>query len=316
MGKDKRTESEAEENNHNLSKGSYNYRMFSLFNRKFKITEAEPPNDVMHLFRQYGEGHHEMSAVHLRNFLIEHQNEADYSLQDAERIVAEVLQRRHHLTRYARNGLNLDDFFHFLLSDDLNGPINTQVHHDMCAPLSHYFIYTGHNSYLTGNQLSSDCSEVPIIKALQRGVRVIELDLWPNSAKDEVLVLHGRTLTTPVSLYKCLESIKDYAFVRSPYPVIITLEDHLTPELQEKVAEMVIQIFGDMLYYPESDSLVQLPSPELLKYRIMISTKPPKEYLESSGIKQKGTSPRNESEDDYDDEDDGIGTSETETCER
>lgn len=67
-----------------------------------------------------------------------------------------------------------------------------QVHHDMASPLQHYFIYTGHNSYLTGNQLSSDCSETPIIKALENGVRGIELDLWPNSAKDNVHVLHGR----------------------------------------------------------------------------------------------------------------------------
>ena len=66
-----------------------------------------------------------------------------------------------------------------------------QVHHDMTAPLSHYFIYTGHNSYLTGNQLSSESSAVPIIKALKGGVRVIELDLWPSS-KDDVHVLHGR----------------------------------------------------------------------------------------------------------------------------
>lgn len=66
-----------------------------------------------------------------------------------------------------------------------------QVHHDMTAPLSHYFVFTGHNSYLTGNQLSSGCSDVPIIKALKRGVRVIELDLWPNLSRDNVHVLHG-----------------------------------------------------------------------------------------------------------------------------
>ncbi|XP_028118530.1 uncharacterized protein LOC114316071 isoform X3 [Camellia sinensis] len=45
-----------------------------------------------------------------------------------------------------------------------------------------------------GNQLRSDCSDVPIIQALQRGVRVFELDIWPNSTKDNVNVLHGRKL--------------------------------------------------------------------------------------------------------------------------
>jgi hypothetical protein len=49
-----------------------------------------------------------------------------------------------------------------------------------------------------------------------------------------------RTLTTPVSLIKCLRSIKKHAFVASPYPVIITLEDHLPSQLQEKVAKVFL----------------------------------------------------------------------------
>ncbi|XP_022744257.1 phosphoinositide phospholipase C 6-like isoform X2 [Durio zibethinus] len=247
MGKEKKNE--------NVDNGSYNYKMFNFFNRKFKINEVEPPADVKKAFAGFTDGASHMTAEQLKWFLVVHQGEVDSTLEDAERIIEQVVNRRHHVTRFARHSLNLDDFFHFLFFDDLNGPIKTQVHHDMTAPLSHYFIYTGHNSYLTGNQLSSDCSEVPIIKALQRGVRVIELDLWPSSTKDEILVLHGRTLTTPVSLIKCLMSIKEYAFASSPYPVIITLEDHLTPELQARVAEMVTQTFGTMLYYPESDRL-------------------------------------------------------------
>lgn len=47
-----------------------------------------------------------------------------------------------------------------------------------------------------------------------------------------------RTLTTPVELITCLRSIKEHAFSASEYPVVITLEDHLTPDLQAKVAEV------------------------------------------------------------------------------
>ena len=47
-----------------------------------------------------------------------------------------------------------------------------------------------------------------------------------------------RTMTAPVEFIKCLKSIKEHAFSASEYPVVITLEDHLTADLQAKTAEV------------------------------------------------------------------------------
>ncbi|XP_003562396.1 phosphoinositide phospholipase C 2 isoform X2 [Brachypodium distachyon] len=262
------------------------YKCCFCFRRRYRWTDAPPPDDVRSLFAHHSGGAATMGADGLRRYLESKGTgaEDDNSEAAADRLLDQIRhgQRGARIPRVGRPLIALEEFHRFLFSDDLNPPIRRpQVHHDMTAPLSHYFIYTGHNSYLTGNQLSSDCSDIPIIKALQKGVRVIELDMWPNSTRDDINILHGRTLTTPVSLLKCLRSIKEYAFVVSSYPVIITLEDHLPPDLQDKVAKMVLEVFASILYYPDTEHIKELPSPEDLKGRVLLSTKPPKEYLEA-----------------------------------
>ncbi|XP_061351664.1 phosphoinositide phospholipase C 2-like isoform X2 [Gastrolobium bilobum] len=257
------------------------YSVCFCWRRRFKLALAEAPPEIKTLFDQYSENE-VMTASNLRRFLVEVQMQEKATEEEAQAII----DGYKHFHRKGV-GLNLETFFKYLFSDSNPPLLLFQVHQDMTLPLSHYFIYTGHNSYLTGNQLSSDCSDVPIINALRRGVRVIELDIWPNASKDDVEVLHGRTLTTPVELVRCLRSIKEHAFVASEYPLVITLEDHLTRNLQAKVAEMVTQIFGDILFSPSTEGLKEFPPPESLKKRIIISTKPPKEYLEAKE-KEKG----------------------------
>lgn len=50
--------------------------------------------------------------------------------------------------------------------------------------------------------------------------------------------------------------------------------------------QMATEIFGETLYFPETDHLTEFPSPESLKKRIIISTKPPKEYQQSDSIRK------------------------------
>lgn len=241
------------------------------------------PDTFKPLFEKYS-ANGVMGPIQFHKFLVEMQQEHHVSEEQAKTLMETILKTT------SAPQFKLQNFIDFLFDTHYNFAINTKIHHDMTCPLSNYFIFTGHNSYLTGNQLSSACSEKPIADALRRGVRVVELDLWPNSNDDDVSVFHGRTLTSPVSFKTCLIAIKENAFVKSDYPVVVTLEDHLPPELQAKAAKTIMETFGPILYQPENaKGMKEFPSPESLKRRILISTKPPKEYLgaESSKVSKQ-----------------------------
>lgn len=114
--------------------GSYNYRVFGWFQRKFKMSELQAPPDVRAAFLQYTDGAAHMTAEQLLKFLVEYQGEEGCTAADAEAIMAKVFQSRHHIGR--RHGLmTLDDFFDFLFQD-LNSPINSQVLLNYCTLFS------------------------------------------------------------------------------------------------------------------------------------------------------------------------------------
>lgn len=50
---------------------------------------------------------------------------------------------------------------------------------------------------------------------------------------------------------------------------------------------MITDTYGEMLFTAKSDFLEKFPSPEELRMKVLISTKPPKEYLESKMIKEE-----------------------------
>ncbi|KFK27408.1 hypothetical protein AALP_AA8G379100 [Arabis alpina] len=247
--------------------------------RSFKVKSSEPPEEIKTLFHEYSQNDR-MSADEMLRFVIQVQGEKNADIN----YVKDIFHMLKHHGVFHPRGIHLEGFYRYLLSD-FNSPLpltrDSEVLQDMNQPLSHYFLYTGHNSYLTGNQLNSRSSIEPIVKALREGVRVIELDLWPNSSGNEAEVRHGGTLTSTEDLQKCLNAVKEHAFEVSDYPVVLTLEDHLTPILQKKVAKMISKTFREMLFQCTDEKTDCFPSPEALKNKILISTKPPKEYLQT-----------------------------------
>ncbi|SRR6266436_10303385 len=89
----------------------------------------------------------------------------------------------------------------------------------------------------------------------------------------EPVVYHGKTLTTKVPLRKACEAIAKYAFVVSPYPIIISAEVHCSIPQQDMIASIMHEVFGDSLVSAPVQGrprITVLPSPEDLKGRILL----------------------------------------------
>ncbi|KAF8607096.1 hypothetical protein BDV93DRAFT_520006 [Ceratobasidium sp. AG-I] len=174
----------------------------------------------------------------------------------------------------------LDDFTTFLLSTE-NAAFGDKAH-DMTRPLSEYYISSSHNTYLVGHQLVGESTIEGYIRALGSGCRSVEVDIWDGDS--EPVITHGRTLTGSVSLKHVAQAIAKYAFVASPYPVIISAEMHAGIEQQSMVAATFKEVFGDMLVTApiagsgwggpgDVEELELLPSPEALKGRVLVKFK-------------------------------------------
>ncbi|XP_058717449.1 1-phosphatidylinositol 4,5-bisphosphate phosphodiesterase beta-3-like [Poecile atricapillus] len=181
-----------------------------------------------------------------------------------------------------RGQLSLEGFCRYLGGDE-NGivpPETLQLHQDMSQPLSSYFINSSHNTYLTAGQLTGLSSAEMYRQVLLSGCRCVELDCWQGRPPDEEpLVTHGFTMTTEVPFKEVIEAIAESAFKTSPFPVILSFENHVDSARQQaKMAEYCRSIFGAALLteplekYPLEPG-VPLPSPQELLGRILIKNK-------------------------------------------
>ncbi|XP_075000376.1 1-phosphatidylinositol 4,5-bisphosphate phosphodiesterase delta-1 isoform X8 [Calonectris borealis] len=227
--------------------------------------------EIDKIFQKYSDAAGFMSCQNLVRFLYETQQEEDAV------VAAPALIQRYEPNERAKRGnaMTKDGFLMYLLSDDGNifNSSHRKVYQDMTQPLSHYLVSSSHNTYLMEDQLTGPSSTEAYIRALTKGCRCVELDCWdgPNS---EPVIYHGYTLTSKILFSDVIKAIKNYAFKTSPYPVIISLENHCSVDQQKVMAQHMTTILQDMLLVaPVDGNKSQFPSPEQLKGKILVKGK-------------------------------------------
>ncbi|GMT12242.1 hypothetical protein PFISCL1PPCAC_3539 [Pristionchus fissidentatus] len=259
-----------------------------------------PRTDVQELFVKLSGQKEYLTRERIVTFLNEEQrdprlNEILFPFFDIPR-VQQLIAKYETDDKYIQDGkMSGDAFLRFLQSDENSSVFldRIELHQDMDQPLGHYYINSSHNTYLTGRQYGGKSSSEIYRTVLLSGCRCIELDCWDGTGdnKGEPIITHGKAMCTDVFFKEVLYQIRDTAFVRSDYPVILSFENHCSKSNQLKMAKYCMDIFGDMLLMRPFDEYsldpgVVLPSPNKLKRKILIKNKRLKPEIEKHQLEQ------------------------------
>lgn len=279
-------------------KGSLNFHDFQYFVKSLK--ERKELLKIWEDATSVVRNHESMTLTEFGDFLTNVQKET--LTQD------EIYDRFMDLTSNGKTELNYKKFVDFISSEQ--SIINPCV--DYNQPLNNYFISSSHNTYLLGKQFGESASVEGYIQALQQGCRCVEIDIWDGESGP--VVCHG-VLTGAIPLSSVLKVLKRYAFIASPYPLILSIEINCNNENQIKASNIIVDILGDLLHSSKTvvtkategdgfDIALPLCSPAQLKHKIIIKAKRTKSHATQQSLEtQSGLDIESYTSSSYDTED-------------
>ncbi|XP_021114799.1 1-phosphatidylinositol 4,5-bisphosphate phosphodiesterase zeta-1 isoform X5 [Heterocephalus glaber] len=228
--------------------------------------------EIVEIFNVYSENRRILFESNLIQFLTQEQ----YEIETTESIASEIIQKYEPIDEVKKaHQISLEGFTRYIYSSEclLFKQECTKVYQDMTYPLNDYFISSSHNTYLVSDQLVGPSDLWGYVSALVKGCRCLEIDCWDGSQAEPV-VYHGYTLTSKLLFKTVIQAIHKYAFMTSEYPVVLSLENHCSTAQQEVMAGILQTTFGDSLLSDILDDFPDsLPSPEALKFKVLVKNK-------------------------------------------
>nr|XP_039326047.1 1-phosphatidylinositol 4,5-bisphosphate phosphodiesterase delta-4 isoform X3 [Saimiri boliviensis boliviensis] len=197
--------------------------------------------EVQELFESFSADGQKLTLLEFLDFLREEQKERDCTSD----LALELIDRYEPSdSGKLRHVLSMDGFLSYLCSKDgdIFNPACLPIYQDMTQPLNHYFICSSHNTYLVGDQLCGQSSVEGYIRALKRGCRCVEVDVW-DGPNGEPIVYHGHTLTSRILFKDVVATVAQYAFQELRRKILVkgkklTFEEDLEYEEEEPEPEL------------------------------------------------------------------------------
>ncbi|NWY73577.1 PLCZ1 phosphodiesterase, partial [Erithacus rubecula] len=225
------------------------------------------------LFKSYSTDGKILPVGQLLKFLVKEQ----FQTEADETTVLEIIMKHEPIDEVRKKRqLSFEGFVRYMNSEECSvfKFQHKAVYQDMTLPLCDYYISSSHNTYLLSDQLMGPSHLWGYTSALLKGCRCLEIDCWDGN--NEPMVYHGHTLTSRIPFRSVIHVIDKYAFMSSAYPLILSLENHCSPKQQEAMAECLKSVLGEkLLYLPVGGdtNITRLPSPEALRFKVLIKNK-------------------------------------------